>query len=165
MSARPAGRQRGFTYLGLLFFVALLAAGLGMAGELWSTQSQREKEEELLFAGRQIRAAIQSFNDSAPIGQPRRLPATLQELLEDKRWPVTHRHLRRLYVDPMTGKADWLLVRTAAGGIQGVRSRSGVRPFKRSGFAQDEDAFEGADSVGRWVFALDPSSGGSRPNI
>ena len=152
---KPRHRQGGFTYLGLLFFVAILGVGLGMAGELWSVQSQRDKEAELLFAGRQIRAAIQSYYDSAPAGQQRRLPTKLQDLLEDKRWPVVHRHLRRLYVDPMTGTPDWLVLPGPGGGIVGVRSRSGIRPFKQAGFEEDEDSFEGAASVGEWTFALD----------
>jgi type II secretory pathway pseudopilin PulG len=151
--------QRGFTYLGLLLFVALIGAGLAMAGELWSVQSQREREEDLLFAGRQIRSAVQSFYDGAPGGQQRRLPVNLQELLDDRRWQAPRRHLRRLYVDPLTGAPDWLLVKGAAGGIVGVRSRATTRPFKRTGFEPDEESFEGAASVGQWVFSLDAIGG------
>jgi len=159
MNCAASRSQHGFTYLSLLFVVAILGAGLGMAGELWSTRAQREKEEELLFVGRQFRTAIQSFSDAAPAGQPRRLPRTLQELVEDKRWPVTRRHLRRIYFDPMTGAPDWVLVAGAGGGIQGVHSRSSSRPFKQAGFDEDEESFENAKAVNQWTFS--PSAMGA----
>lgn len=146
-------RQRGFTYLGALFFVALLGSALALAGELWSTQAQREREEDLLFAGRQIRQAISSYYDSAPAGQQRRFPARLQDLLEDKRWPVPRRHLRRLYVDPMTGAPDWVLLSAPSGGLLGVHSRATRRPLKQSGFEPEEEFFEEARSVADWVFS------------
>lgn len=146
-------RQQGFTYMGALFFVVLLGSALALAGELWSTQAQREREEELLFAGRQIRQAIASYYDGVPAGQQRRFPARLQDLLEDKRWPVPRRHLRRIYIDPMTGAADWVLLSAPSGGLLGVRSRATLRPLKRTGFESDEEFFEDARSVADWVFS------------
>ena len=41
--------HRGFTYIGLLIFIALLGIGLAMTGQIWHTSVQREKEAELLF--------------------------------------------------------------------------------------------------------------------
>ena len=40
-------RVRGFTYLGLLYAVALSSTALLAAAGLWSTQARREKEEQL----------------------------------------------------------------------------------------------------------------------
>ena len=48
-------RQRGFTYLTVLFVVAILAGGLALVGEVWHTRRAREKEAELLFIGNQYR--------------------------------------------------------------------------------------------------------------
>ena len=45
----------GFTYIGLLFAVAILGITLGAVGVVWSTQIRRDKEAELLFVGDQIR--------------------------------------------------------------------------------------------------------------
>nr|WP_316643331.1 type II secretion system protein [uncultured Roseateles sp.] len=159
---KGATSQRGFTYLGALFFVALLGSALALAGELWSTQAQRDREEELLFAGRQIRNAIASYYEGVPVGQQRRFPLKLQELLEDKRWPTVRRHLRRLYVDPMTGAADWELIVAPSGGVIGVRSRATTRPLKRAGFDEDEEAFDQAASVGDWRFSAAMSGAGSK---
>jgi type II secretory pathway pseudopilin PulG len=145
--------QHGFTYLSALFFVALLGSALALAGELWSTQTQRDREEELLFAGREIRSAITSYYETVPVGQQRRFPPKLQDLLEDKRWPTTRRHLRRIYVDPMTGAADWMLVTAPSGGVIGVHSRSMTQPLKRAGFEVDEESFTQAQTVGDWLFS------------
>lgn len=164
MTAATISHQRGFTYLGLLLFVALLGASLGIAGELWSTRAQREKEEDLLFIGRQFRAAIQAFSDAAPAGQPRRLPRTLQELVEDKRWPLPRRHLRRLFIDPMTGTTNWVLLKGPDGGIQGVRSSSVARPLKRSGFDVEEESFENATSIAQWEFSPGAMAAGDKPS-
>ena len=105
-----ASDERGFTYLGLLYAVALSSTALLAAGMLWSTEARRDKEEQLLFAGEQIRAAIGAYWDKAPAGQPHRLPLRLEDLLDDKRWPATRRHLRQVFVDPATGTREWGLV-------------------------------------------------------
>jgi len=51
-------RARGFTYLAVLFIVAILLGGLALVGEMWETSARREKEAELLFIGNQYRRAV-----------------------------------------------------------------------------------------------------------
>ena len=51
-------RQRGFTYLAVLFAVAILGAVLGASAVVWHAQAQRDKEQELLFIGHAYRQAI-----------------------------------------------------------------------------------------------------------
>jgi type II secretory pathway pseudopilin PulG len=109
--------QRGFTYVGLLLAVALAGVALAAAGTLWSTTAKRDKELELLFVGDQFRRAIGAYYEGTP--GAKRYPLKLEDLLEDKRLAVTRRHLRQLYADPMTGKADWELVRLADGAGRG----------------------------------------------
>jgi hypothetical protein len=61
-------------------------------------------------------------------------------------------HLRSLYVDPMTGTADWTLIMTPSGtGIMGVVSSSQATPLKRRGF-DIEDAFNDTDCYCSWRF-------------
>lgn len=129
---RPAN-ERGFSYLVLLFAVAIAAAGLAGTGIVWHTAQQREKEVELLYIGNQYRAAIASYYLRTP-GNLRRYPATLEELLKDPRYPATVRHLRKLYRDPITGTTDWGLIAAPGGGIMGVYSKSEAAPFKRADF-------------------------------
>jgi type II secretory pathway pseudopilin PulG len=93
--------QHGFTYIGLLFFVVIVTFALSGLATAWHTMAQREREAELLFVGEQFRRAIESYFLQSP-GRSK-LPASLDDLLLDERHPVTKRHLRRLYRDPMTG--------------------------------------------------------------
>jgi hypothetical protein len=71
------------------------------------------------------------------------------------------RHLRRLYADPVTGSADWELLRTPGGGITGLRSRSEAQPLKRRNFPPGEEAFEDASCYCEWVFEFVPALRGT----
>jgi type II secretory pathway pseudopilin PulG len=149
-----AGRQAGFTYVAVLMLLAVLSAGLAGIGTLWHTQAQREREEELLFIGEQFRAALRSYVQRSPAGA-RRFPNTLDELLEDRRQPIPVRHLRRIFVDPMTRRAEWGLLRQPDGSIRGVHSLSTGRPFRT------DDLPGGLTAVAtyaEWKFAVDDAA-------
>lgn len=145
-------RARGFTYVGLLIAIALAGAALGAMGSLWSTDSRRERELELLFAGDQFRQAIGAYYAESPAGQPHRFPAKLEDLLTDKRWPTARRHLRKIFVDPMTGNREWMLVRAADQTIIGVYSASEDAPIKQANFPEEYARFEAAKSYREWQF-------------
>lgn len=134
-------KQQGVTYLILLFLLATLSVGLTVVGESWATRSQREKEAQLLTVGAAYRAAIGRYYDSSP-GPQKGYPATLEDLLTDPRVPFPRRHLRQLYPDPITGRADWMLIRASDGGIIGVASSSEAAPIKRAGFELPHAMFE-----------------------
>lgn len=134
MPRRRAGR--GFTYLWLLFVLALGGVALAAVGELEQDRQLREREAELRFRGEAIALALGRYAEQTPLGQSP-LPRRLEDLLADPRFPKPRRHLRQLYTDPFTGRADWELMQgqapAAAGpggtlvqvpGIVGVRSRS-----------------------------------------
>jgi type II secretory pathway pseudopilin PulG len=118
---RAPVRQRGFSYLLLLFAVAG-RGGRAATSLMWSTLSQTERERELLFIGGEFSRALQRYYDASPV-EPKRYPATLQELLEDRRQQTVQRHLRKIYFDPMTRSQDWGLV-ISGGQIRAVYSRS-----------------------------------------
>src|SRR2546423_5080576 len=146
--------QRGFTYLGMLVIVALLGFGLAAFGELYSHASQREKERELIFIGNQFRGAIASYYNKSPGAKV--YPKKLEDLLEDKRFPMPQHHLRRVYSDPMTGKAEWGMVEAPGGGFMGVYSLSEETPIKSGNFSVAEQAFEGAEHYTKWMFTYSP---------
>lgn len=101
---------RGFTYIGLLLGIAVMAAGLAAASHVWHTILQRAHEAELRFVGAQFKHAIERYYQSSPGGVPR-YPQTLEDLLLDTRHPVVVRHLRRIYTDPFTNSTQWGLVK------------------------------------------------------
>lgn len=149
MPAPRARRQRGMGYLLVLFAMAAIGIGLAGTGEVWRTSAQRERETELLFVGQQFRLALASYRDSSPPGTPV-APQSLDELLEDPRFPNARRHLRRLWTDPMTGKAEWGLV-VAGGRIVGVHSLDTREPLRTAFRARDAE-LAGASSYAQWIF-------------
>jgi len=159
---------RGFTYVGLLVVVVLIGIGLAAVGQVWSTTAKRERERELLFAGAQFRRAIGSYFDASP--GVKQYPSKLEELLQDQRFPVVKRHLRKIYLDPMTGSPDWGLV-TAGDRIVGVYSRSGDKPLKIENFAPEDSSFAGSAAYSDWRFVYasaaapgtEPATGNSAP--
>jgi type II secretory pathway pseudopilin PulG len=150
----PTGKsaQSGFTYLFVLMLVALIGMGLAMAGTLWHTESQRERETELLFIGDQYRQAIRSYYELDP-AQPR-LPQSIDDLLEDDRRPDIVRHLRRAWRDPLTGGELALIRDPGTRGIVGVYSPAPGHPFKTAGFPAADEAFTGAKSYQGWRFVV-----------
>ena len=151
----PAFLQRGFTYLGVLVIVALMGFGLTAFAELYSHASQREKVRELLFIGDQFRNAIASYYNKSP--GVKVYPKKVEDLLEDKRLPMPQHHLRRVYNDPMTGKADWALVEAPGGGFMGVHSVSEETPIKSGNFSVKNAAFDGAENYTKWMFTYSPA--------
>lgn len=124
------GAPPGAIYPVLL--ISILVIGVATAGvaELWSTQTKREKEEELLYRLGEFRRAIARYR-----ADHNRLPKELRDLLEDRSQLQTRRYLRRIYADPFTGKADWKLNLLAdrsgvVSGIQDVHSQAQGKPLK-----------------------------------
>lgn len=152
----PPKPQSGFTYIGLMIIVMIMGAGLAAMGTFWSHAAQREKERELLFVGHQFRDAIASYYLRSP--GVNAFPRSLDELVEDRRFPMPQRHLRRIYADPLTGKADWGLVKAPDGTIMGVHSLSEEAPVKTGNFDSADAAFEDATQYAKWLFVFKPQT-------
>jgi type II secretory pathway pseudopilin PulG len=151
-------RSKGFTYLSLLIAVAITTAALAAMGGIWSHAAQREKERELLFVGEQFRQAIALYYWRTP-GGAHQYPKDLEALLEDKRWPVTQRYLRKVYRDPVTGTTDWGVVEAPGGaGIMGVYSKSEDVPIKTAGFPARWTSFVEARNYSDWKFVFSPET-------
>lgn len=120
-------------YALLLASIVIVSLATTAAVPPWSTVVQREKEAELTFRLTQYRTAIARYR-----ADHNRYPQKLEELLIDASQLQRRRYLRRLYPDPMTGKADWTLdiVRDQTGAVSGIKdlhSRSRARSFRALG--------------------------------
>ena len=158
-SLRSGGR--GFTYLGVMFLVALLSLTAALASVVLGTEQQRADERELVFAGRQFQAAIERYQSRAPANAAARYPRELGDLLRDTRTVQIERPLRRIYIDPMTRRTEWGLIRGADGGIVGVHSLSERRPMAGTLLAASFAGVEAAgvaSSYSAWRF-IAPSAG------
>lgn len=107
--------KEGYTLIILLIAVSVLSIGLLVAIPVWQTQIQREKEEELIYRGKQYVEAIRLFQAKYPGS----FPKNLEELVEEK-------CLRKLYKDPMTEHGEWNIILPS----KGVDIKPGKSPQK-----------------------------------
>lgn len=104
--------QRGYMLVGLMAAMTITMIGLAAAGPQASLDTQREREEELLWRGQQIAMALAQFRGLRG-GQ---LPTSLEELVEGVNTGVKKMRFLRPHAlcDPMLpctpGKSNWRLV-------------------------------------------------------
>lgn len=155
MPRRPYAAQHGFAYLGVLLLIIVLGLALAALSVTWHTVERRDKEKELLFIGNQYRQAIRLYYENSP-GTIKQYPRRLQELLDDNRYLVRQRYLRKTYADPITGESDWGEIRAPDGGILGVYSLSEKEPLKIDGFRLVDATFAGKLRYRDWEFSYVP---------
>jgi len=88
----------------LLAMIAIMMFALMLAMPSWRYLSRDDKEQELIFRGKQISAAIARFqrkNGNA-------LPTSFDQLVQGK-------YLRKAYKDPMTADGKWRILRPGEG--------------------------------------------------
>jgi len=144
--------RKGFTLIGVLAFIVVTGISLTAASKYWSTVIKREKEEELLFRGDQIKSAITSYYNHTPKGRTPSYPRNLEDLLKDPRFLTVRRHLRKVYKDPATEDGAWGLVRDSKGGVKGVFSKSKLKPIKTGNFSEEYKDFKKAKTYSDWRF-------------
>lgn len=148
----PRHHQQGFTYLGLIILVTVLGLVGAATLKIDALLRRADKEAELLFVGAAFADALTSYAAATPPGQPTQ-PPSLKELLRDPRSPAVRRHLRKIYIDPMTGSTDWGIVWMADGkGVLGVYSKSPAQPLKIANFDAKLVGFEGKQHIYEWHF-------------
>jgi type II secretory pathway pseudopilin PulG len=156
-----AGRQAGFTYLGLIIFVTIIGLVGAATLKIGALLQRAQAEEELLDIGAAFGAALDSYAAATPQGASP-YPPSLKELLKDPRVPGVRRHLRKIFVDPLTGKAEWGVVYLGEGttGVIAVHSLSTAKPLKVGNFDSRFVGLDNADTISAWRFkARDPNVG------
>jgi type II secretory pathway pseudopilin PulG len=148
-------RDRGFTYLGLVILVTVIGLVGAATLKIDALLRRAAAEEELLAIGAAFGDALRTYAEATPKGQPAQ-PPSLKELLKDPRFPGVRRHLRKIFVDPMTGKAEWGVVWTNPGerrGVVAVYSLSTAKPLKIGNFDARFPGFENKEHISDWKFA------------
>lgn len=154
MRASRPGRSGGFTYLSLIILLAIIGLVTASALKLGSVIQRSRAESELLDIGAAFSDALKSYADATPSGQPPQ-PPSLKELLKDPRFPGTRRHLRKIFVDPMTGKAEWGIQYLGDKvGVLAVYSLSDAKPVKVGNFPSRFTGFEGKNHISEWKFSM-----------
>lgn len=151
--------QHGFTLVVVLVAMFLLALATQQVMGVVSQQAQREREAELLRIGPELMRAIGRYYEQSP-GTTKEWPPSLEVLTDDRRFVTLQRHLRRVYLDPITRSDDWGIVPAPGKGIAGVYSKSDARPIRTGGV---DLAGLGLGSVQRysdWKFVYTPEEAG-----
>ena len=154
MRGRPAHprQEGGFTYLSVIIVVAIIGLVAAASLKLGATVQRSRAEQQLLVIGGAFSDALQSYADATPAGQPPQ-PPSLKELLRDPRFPTPRRHLRKIFVDPMTGKAEWGIVYLGGTtGVMAVYSLSDARPVKIGNFPARFQSLAGKRKISEWRF-------------
>jgi type II secretory pathway pseudopilin PulG len=149
----PRLMTRGFGLIALLIAVAIVGLASAVTANVSSLARRRESEDQLLYVGDRYRRAIQAYVESTPTGQSP-YPQRLEDLLKDPRYPGVRRYLRSLYVDPMTGRNDWVAVPAPTGGVMGVHSASDRSPIKLERFGPPYQDFAHRASYVDWNFCF-----------
>jgi type II secretory pathway pseudopilin PulG len=89
----------GYAMAGLLVTLGVMSVILGMAMPVWRTVVQREKEEELVFRGRQYARAIALYQRKFAASYP----ASIDVLVDGK-------FLRKKFKDPMTKDGEFEII-------------------------------------------------------
>ena len=145
-------RQQGFTYLGVIILLAIIGLVGAAALKVDALLARAAAEQELLEEGAAFSAALDSYAAATPQGKPTQ-PPTMQDLLKDNRFPNVKRHLRKIFVDPISGKAEWGI--TYAGdkiGVIGIYSLSQAQPLKQANFDERFQNFENKAHYADWKF-------------
>jgi type II secretory pathway pseudopilin PulG len=96
MSRASTRRDSGYAMAALLVALAVIGVIISVALPAWRTILQREKEEELIFRGRQYARAIQLYQRKVANA----FPPSVDVLVEQ-------RYLRKKYTDPVNGNAEF----------------------------------------------------------
>ena len=138
---RRSRGDSGFALLLVLLFAAVIAIALYTELPRVAFETQRNREELLMYRGLEYQRAIGLY-----IKKMQRPPAKIEDLENTNNM----RFLRRRYIDPMTGTDEWRMIHTA----NGVLTDSLIKQNN-----QGVPGFGGNQSGGNQNAGLTPASG------
>lgn len=122
MMQRRRTRARGMTFVEMVLCLFILSVLATAAFPLVENGQTRERELRLASELRVLRKAIDRYYEGVAKARPdsteaQRYPRSLEELVEK-------RLLRRIPIDPMTGRSDWLCLSTSDGEVMAATFHS-----------------------------------------
>src|SRR5229473_4275514 len=103
-NARSGRRQRGFALLLVMFLTTLVLLGAMAAAPYVRTERQREKEEDMIWRGKQYVRGIKLF-----YRKNGRFPTSMDDLVKPKVGSL--RFMRQAYKDPMNKEdGTWRMI-------------------------------------------------------
>src|SRR5262249_11957595 len=113
LSKNSLKNEKGYTLAVVVVFTSVLLVGLSEAMINWQKAMQREREEELIFRGKQFIRAIYLWQKKFP----NTWPTTIDALLNTN----NTRFLRKRWKDPITNSEEWRLIKmNPDGSISGL---------------------------------------------
>src|ERR1700756_984417 len=160
---RTSDSERGFTLAGLIAILMVFIAFT--VPRQWSAVMQRDRERQTIFVMKQYARSIYEFSKTK--GNPVKL-----DQIKEARLPRYIRGVKGEYVDPLTGKVDWILVpagavtRTVdpAPGKQTTHFNAGASPKDYVGpfvgvrppvTGKSFVSFNNAETYETWVYTVD----------
>ena len=132
--------QKGFSLAMVVVATTILLVGLSEAVISWQKAMQREREEELIFRGKQYMRAIELWQRKFP----GTYPTTLDALINTNNM----RFLRKKWKDPITNSEEWRLIKLNPDG-----TISGLTVIPSSSTGLRDVNIPGAPSSGRGLSA------------
>lgn len=130
-------REGGYMLAVVAVFTSVLLVTLTAAVINWQKAIQREREEELIFRGKQFMRAIELWQRKFP----GTFPTTIEALLSTN----NTRFLRKKWKDPITNAFDWRIIKMGPDGtIQGLSLSPGASPLGPSSFDSQSQGKSGS---------------------
>ena len=134
-------KEAGYTLAVVMVFTSVLLVTLSGALINWQKAIQREREEELIYRGKQFMRAVELWQRKFP----GTYPTTIDALLSTN----NTRFLRKKWKDPITNSDEWRLLKVNPdGSISGLTVIPGSSPLGPSSYGGSSSS-SGAPSGGR----------------
>ena len=122
-----SSKEAGYTLAVVMVFTSVLLVTLSGAVINWQKAMQREREEELIYRGKQFMRAVELWQRKFPATYP----TTIDALLSTN----NTRFLRKKWKDPITNSDEWRLLKmNPDGSISGLTVIPGSGPLGPSNY-------------------------------
>jgi type II secretory pathway pseudopilin PulG len=138
-TSKATSREAGYTLAVVMVFTSVVLVTLSGAVLNWQKAMQREREEELIYRGKQFMRAVELWQRKFP----GTYPTTIDALLSTN----NTRFLRKKWKDPITNSDEWRLLKmNVDGSISGLTVLGGSSPLGPSSYGGSSST--GSSSTG-----------------